>query len=270
MADEQPPPRQVVKRVVKKTVTRPTTRTGVPGPAIRYGRPVVSEETTDETTRTSVRTRAKLTAKVAKQSRAAEPRTDDPAPTRRITLPRPSVRRPSAPSLSDVKQSAGIASQRLVSAFRRLIALVTDAFWFVIDTVRSWRLPHIDAVPAALATGVIVGLLSVALGRGALEMFEWLRGVASGGGTWGSLTFVVVAFIAFVVGELLLTGFGVANPRLTSFLGVALTIVLILAVFLEESDTRMAVIVIPAVAATAFTIGHWLMAAAESGAESEE
>jgi len=270
MADEQPPAKQVVKRVVKKkaatTPTRPTQRDS-DEPTIRYGRKVA--QTTDEPTvaKPSIRTKAK-------KSKAPSETPATAKPERKIALPRPAIRKPSVPKItirtSGVKDKAGSVGDGFVAGFRRIIAAVTDAFWFVVDTVRSWRLPRLDPVPASLITGVIVGLTSVVLGLGALHLFSWLRGVASGGGTWGSLTFVVVAFIAFMAGELLLSGFGVANPRLTSFLGVALTIVVILGLFLEESDTRMAILIVPAIAATAFTIGHWLMAAAEASAESEE
>lgn len=263
MADEQPPAKQVVKRVVKKkaatTPTRPTQR-DTAAPTVRYGRQVTPSADEPAVKKPSVRTKIKRPKSPPDGSVADKP-------ARKIALPRPAIRKPSVPK---VKEKAGSVGEGFVNAFRRIIAAISDAFWFVVDTVRSWRLPRLDAVPASLATGVVVGLLSVVLGLGALELFSWLRGVASGGGTWGSLTFVVVAFIAFVAGELLLSGFGVANPRLTSFLGVALTIVVILGLFLEESDTRMAVVIVPAIAATAFTIGHWLMAAAEASAESEE
>lgn len=265
MADEQPPAKQVVKRVVKKkaatTPTRPTQR-DTAAPTVRYGRKVTPSIDEPAVKKPAVRTRITKPRTKSGADASAEEK-----PARKIALPRPAIRRPSA---SGVKERLGSVGGGFVAAFRRIIAAVSDAFWFVVDTVRSWRLPRLDAVPASLITGVVVGLLSVVLGLGALELFSWLRGVASGGGTWGSLTFVVVAFIAFVAGELLLSGFGVANPRLTSFLGVALTIVVILGLFLEESDTRMAVVIVPAIAATAFTIGHWLMAAAEASAESEE
>ena len=292
MADEQRPAKPVVKRVVKKPTAAPRSETAKP--KVRYGRPV-------DRTPAPVAKAAPKTPKAPKSPKApkravtdtvvidqdVETTTEialdaDPAesapqakmPKRGANLRRPSLPKPALPKpslkIGNPKERVGSIGSGFVAVFRKIIAVITDAFWYVVDTVRMWRLPRIDAVPASLITGVVVGLLAVGLGVGALHLFTWLRGVASGGGTWGSLTFVVVGFVAFLVGELLLQGFGVANPRLTSFLGVAITVVLILAVFLEESDTRMAFLVVPAVAATAYTIGHWLMAAAEAGAAAED
>lgn len=288
MADEQRPAKPVVKRVVKKATAAPRSETAKP--KVRYGRPVdrtpapVAKAAPKPPKRTVTDTvvidqDVETTTEIALDADPVEsaPQAKKPkrgANLRRPSLPKPALPKPSLPKpslkIGNPKERVGSIGSGFVAVFRKIIAVITDAFWYVVDTVRMWRLPRIDAVPASLITGVVVGLLAVGLGVGALHLFTWLRGVASGGGTWGSLTFVVVGFVAFLVGELLLQGFGVANPRLTSFLGVAITVVLILAVFLEESDTRMAFLVVPAVAATAYTIGHWLMAAAEAGAAAED
>lgn len=295
MADEERPAKPVVKRVVrKKTATSAEPPTAEP--TIRYGRPVnrapaakvaskpaPKQKPEPRPSASSISDTVVIDHDNEETTEVVLPDLDDvgsehSAPAakskKRVSLPRPSLPRPSLskPSLKlpNPKERASSIGSGFVAVFRKIIAVVSDAFWYVIDTVRMWRLPRIDPVPASLITGVVVGLLAVGLGVGALHLFTWLRGVASGGGTWGSLTFVVVGFIAFLVGELLLQGFGVQSPRLTSFLGVAITIVLMLAVFLEESDTRMAFLVVPAVAASAYTFGHWLMAAAEAGAPNEE
>lgn len=251
MSDEQRPAKKVVKRVVKKAPADPAK------PTMRYGRPVAPPT-------------AKVAAKPAKTAVKERPTDRDDSGSRpRPGLPRPSLKKPTLPQV-DLSGSLGSTRERMsglgqgaVSVWRRIIAAITDAFWWVVDTVRSWRLPQIDAVPASLTTGVVVGLIAVGLGVGALELFSWLRGVASGGGTWGSLTFVFVGFIAFAIGERLLAGFGVPSPRLTSLLGVIITVVVMLGVYLEESDSAMAFLLVPTIAATAYTVGHWLMAAAE-------
>lgn len=250
MAEDKPASKPVVRRVVKKATASPT-------PTVRYGRPVAPKG-------------------------SPTPRVDAPRPVREprdvsadvITEERPDPvvqkaprRRPSLPRMPGV---AKVRKPAVGAGFRRAGLAISDTFWNGVDAVRSWRLPHLAGVPASLSTGVIVGLVSVGLGVGALQLFSWLRGVASGGGTWGSLTFVVVAFIAFVIGELLLTGFGTPSPRLTSFLGVVLTIVVMLVVYIDQSDTRWALLIIPSVAATSFTVAHWLMVAANQSAESEE
>jgi len=261
MADEQTP-----KRVVKRVVKKPSASPSAPRPTVRYGRPVAPSQPSPDAKPAVARTprkkrpKSKSAAPVAADSQGATLVDEQPAAPSQVQKP---ARRPT-------RERLGSAGSGIAGGFGRLRDAVTGAFWWAADGVRGWRLPRWDAVPAALATGVVTGLVSVLLGLGALQLFTWLRGVASGGGTWGSLTFVVVGFMAFVVGELLLSGFGVASPRLTSFLGVVITIVAILGLFLDESDTRMALLVVPAVAATAFTLAHWLMSAAEAGAESEE
>jgi|GEM_PF-5699618 len=259
MADEQTP-----KRVVKRVVKKPASSSSAPQPTVRYGRPVVPPRTTPAAKPTVARA-----AKKKRPGKPAPPVDTDPGTTLLDEQPvaQPRVEKPARRA---ARERLGDAGAGIAGGFGRVRDAVAAAFWWIVDGVRSWRLPRWDAVPASLATGVITGLVSVLLGLGALQLFTWLRGVASGGGTWGSLTFVVVGFMAFVVGELLLSGFRVPSPRLTSFLGVVITIVAILGLFLDESDTRMALLVVPAVAATAFTLAHWLMSAAEAGAESEE
>ncbi len=266
MADD-PSAKRVVKRVVKRVETS-SSPTKDPAPTVRYGRPVAPAA------RAETPARRRRPAPVADQPAPSgvpdEPGTVLAEP---IAAPRRSpVRRPSVPrvDLGSARQRLGSAGTGVAGAGQRAGTAVANAFWWVVDGVRGWRLPRLDAVPAALLTGAFTGLVSVLLGLGALQVFSWLRGVASGGGTWGSLTFVVVAFVAFVLGELLLSAFGTPSPRLTSFLGVVVTIVVILGVYLDEADTRLALLLVPAIAATSFTIAHWLMAAAESAADAPE
>ena len=90
-----------------------------------------------------------------------------------------------------------------------------------------------------------------------------MRGVSSGGGRWGSLTFVVVTFVAFALGELLLTAFGSSQARLTSFLGAVLTIVAILGLFLGLADTQWALIIVPTLGAISYAIANGLLNLAE-------
>lgn len=74
----------------------------------------------------------------------------------------------------------------------------------------------------------------------------------------------MVAFIAFVLGELLLSAFGVAQARLMSFLGVVLTIVAMLVLFLGLADTVWAIVIVPSVAVISYVIAHWLLQIAEN------
>ena len=249
MVDEQNPPpksgaggaptaKKVVKRVVKKTVVRPSSPPAAK--TIRYGRPVSTTST-------------KPRAKVASRSGAK------PAGS---TKARPRVK-VGAAGKALTSRSAGVASGvagAVGSAGRATGTFVSDRFRALV----AWRIPHIDPRPAALITGVLVGLVAVGLGLVALEVFSDVRGVSSGGGRWGSLTFVVVTFIAIVLGDLLLTAFGTARAGLISFLAVVLTIVAILGLFLELADDRRALVLVPVLGAVTYLVSHWLITLADS------
>ena len=246
MADDNPPtPKKVVKRVVKKAVATPTPKQ--PAPQVRYGRPVTT---------------------------AARPKAKAAAPTKSASKPaRPKIARPKIAVASKVKgaqkavttrgsSAASGAAGAVKSAAGRVGSAVGNGF----RAVRAWRVPQWSPLPASVFTGAVVGLISVGLGLASKSLFNELRGVSGGGGRWGSLTFVVVAFIAFVLGELLLSAFGVAQARLTSFLGVVLTIVAMLGLFLGLSDTAWALLVVPAVAAASYVLASRLLELAESNA----
>jgi hypothetical protein len=242
--EEQPPAKKVVKRVVKKTVTRPA----APAPTVRYGRPVQPGAT-------------KPQAKVA-----SRPGGSSPTGTTKTRPPRPRVevgakvgRAGRALTSRGSSVTSGLAG-RVGSAGRSTGSFATDRFRALV----AWRIPHIDLRIASVVTGVLVGLASVGLGVAALAIFSDVRGVSSGGGRWGSLTFVLVAFVAFILGDLLLSAFGSTRPGLTSFLGVVLTIVAILGVFLDLADSQWALVLIPALGALAFLVANGLLALADN------
>jgi len=239
MVDEQQPPaKKVVKRVVKKTVARPSS----PPEAkpIRYGRPVAT-------------TRTKPQAKVASRPSAKPAAQPKARPRVNVGAAGKALGSRSADAASRVTGVAGSAARSTGT--------------FVADRVRdvlAWRVPHIDSRLASAITGLVVGLVSVGLGLVALEVFNDVRGVASGGKQWGSLTFVVVTFVAIIIGDLLLTAFGTARAGLISFLGVVLAIVAILGVFLEMADDNRALVLVPTLGAVTYLISHWLISVAES------
>lgn len=250
MADQQEPAKRVVKRVVKKTVTRPNAPPQPPAPTMRYGRPVA----------TAGRPRTG-----APQARAASRPTGRPVAK---TAPRPKVSR-----------------QRPVIKFRARTAGARDltgrAWWAAADTathatratgrvlsarartVAAWRLPHVHPVLATVITGAVVGLVAVALSAAALAIFESVRGVSSGGGLWGGLTFVAVATITLFLGESMLRGFGAHAPRLTSFLAVMLAIAAMLGLLLGVLEGALAIALVPLLSAAAYVIAHWLIEVAE-------
>lgn len=246
MVDEQQPPRKVVKRVVKKTVARPAS-SAPPAPTVRYGRPVSSSSSRPQ-------------AKVASRPATKAPGTTTTRPARpRVEVGAKVGKAGRALSTRGSSVASGVGS-RVGSAGRATGTFTADRFRAVI----AWRIPHIDLRIGSIITGVLVGLVSVGLGLAALAIFSDVRGVSSGGGRWGSLTFVVVAFIAFILGDLLLSAFGSTQAGLTSFLGVVLTIVAILGLFLEVADTGWALVLIPALGAVTYLAAHWLLALAES------
>lgn len=235
MVDEQEPPKRVVKRVVKKTVVRPRAPSEAP-PTVRYGRPVA----------TATKPKAKVSP--ARPGKA-------PAPERQRV---------------DFSARLGTAGHR-----------IADAWWVVADTVREgsgatrrataararavagWRLPHLNLHLAALITGAAVGLTAVGLGAASLQLFNATRNVSTGGGFWGGLTVIVIGVLCACLGSLLLAGFGSPTARLTSILGVIVTAVAIMGLFLDQSQTNAAVLLIPALAATSYVLAHWLLTLAE-------
>lgn len=128
--------------------------------------------------------------------------------------------------------------------------------------VRALPLPRLEETAVSAVVGAGIGLLTVAIAAALLMSFSVLRGVASGGGSWGSLLIVVVAFIAFALGEYFLAKFGVRQPRATSFLGLALIAIAIMAVFIGPIHSWWAWLIVPGLGAAAFALAHRLVAAA--------
>jgi hypothetical protein len=238
MADDSKPAKKVVKRVVKKAVGTPAPKSEEP--QVRYGRPVT----------TAPRPKAKVAAAPTKASKQARPKI---GVANKVKGAQKAVTSKGSNAASGVAGAVRSASSRAADA-------VSDAFF----SLRTWRMPHWSPLPASIFTGVVVGLISVGLGLASKSLFNELRGVSAGGGRWGSLTFVVVAFVAFVLGELLLSGFGIAQARLTSFLGVVLTIVAMLGLFLGLADTVWAALIVPVVAVISYALAHWLLQIAEN------
>ncbi|MEO6606470.1 MAG: hypothetical protein ABIN55_12765 [Aeromicrobium sp.] len=251
MADDRTPAKKVVKRVVKKSVATPAKPTTLAkpkdedaAPQLRYGRQVTTAPKAGAT--------ASATKTVAKPSRAPRPKI---AVASKVKGAQKAVTSRGSSAASGVAGAVRSGSARVGET-------ISDRFF----ALHTWRMPHWDPMAASIFTGAVVGLVAVGFGLLSKIVFNDLRGVSSGGGRWGSLTFVVVAFIAFVLGELLLTGFGVAQARLTSFLGVVLTIVAMLGLFLGLADTVWGLVIVPAVAVVSYVLSRWLLDLAETNA----
>ncbi|MCW2749915.1 MAG: hypothetical protein JWR83_1025 [Aeromicrobium sp.] len=244
MADEQRPAKRVVKRVVKKTVARPV-EASEPEPRVRYGRPV---------TGTTARPKAKAAAPPAAAKAATRPSRPKLELADKVKGVQKVITTRGSSAASGVAGVAGSAARGVGSRIARGGR-----------AIRDWRIPHWDPLPASMFTGAVAGAVAVGLGLAALDIFKQVRGVSSGGGTWGSLTFVVVTFIAFVVGELLLSAFGSTQARLTSFLGIVLAITAILGLFLGLADTGWALLLVPVLGAITYAISYGLLNIAEGG-----
>ncbi|MBD8607036.1 hypothetical protein IFT73_09235 [Aeromicrobium sp. CFBP 8757] len=253
------PAKRVVKRVVKKTVVRPSASSPAPAdpapkPAVRYGRPVATASRPSQGTASPATRTTTAKAKVA-------------APTTRPTAPK--IKR-QAPSI-DVRAKVAGARDVAGRAWWAVADTTTDAARATgrftaarARTVAAWRLPHLNPYLAAVVTGAVVGLLAVLLGAATLSLFSAVRGVSSGGGLWGGLAFTAVAIVCVFAGEALLRGFGTQAARLTSVLAVILTIIAMLGLFLDLVDGTLGLVLLPLIGVAAYALAHWLLDLAEN------
>lgn len=172
----------------------------------------------------------------------------------------PSIGMPSLPSLPHPDIGGGLSRARHAVTDR-----VEDAFFAVIDSIADgwhWlihlRLPHLSPLRGSAITGTLVGLLSVLFGWGFYLLFSATRGTSAGGG-WGFLAIVFVAFVAFIAGELLLSGFGVPLARVISILSILLALLVVLVFFVKLVAGLWAWLIIPAVTSLAFVASSVLM-----------
>jgi hypothetical protein len=217
MVDERRPTKKVVKKVVKKTVVvrpAPTGSTKVRPAAPKAGTPL-----------------AKLRAK------ASRPSIRIPSPPRRPGAGLAARARLAGSRVGDRGRDASFAAKRRVRS---------SLGW-----LRDLRLPRLSPMRAAAITGLLAGLLAVALGYLSYELFSATRGTTAGG-AWGAIVLVVVAFVTFAAGELLLGGFGVDHGRFISAMSIMLVLVFILTFFLELAAGPAAWILIPVLGMIAF------------------
>lgn len=227
MVDEPRPTKKVVKKVVKKTVVRPS-RPGTT--ALRQ--PTSPHSATDSRM-------AKLKAKASTR------------PTIRIPSP---PRRPGA----GLGGRARLATSRVLDRGRDASFAAGRSVQGGVRRARDVRLPYLPPLRAAAITGIVVGLLAVVLGYLSYELFSATRGTSAGGG-WGALVLVVVAFATFAVGELMLGGFGVDHGRVISFMAIMLVLVFVLTFFLDLAAGRGAWILIPVLGMVSFVLSCKVM-----------
>ncbi|WP_040320268.1 hypothetical protein [Aeromicrobium marinum] len=214
MSDPVQPPKKVVRRVVRKTVVRPGPGTPVP-PA---GTP----------------RRAGPGAPTALADRPA-------APTKRP--PRPALRDRLADGTDRVRDPAG----RVAEAVRGGWYWVVDSAAIAGERILQARLPVWPESRAAAVSGLVAGLIAVAVGGGVLEFFSSTRGVSTGG-AWGVLAFLAIAVLCIGTAEALLRGFAHPSARLVAFLGTSVAIVVVLMFFIDVGNHPWAAVIIPVVA----------------------
>ena len=224
MVEERRPTKKVVKRVVRKTVVvRPSqpgsTQVQQAPPPPKVGSPL-----------------GRIKAKAATRTR----------PSFRIPSP---PRRPGAGLASGVRQMGSRIGERGRDVSYAAKARVRSGLRWLGDL----RLPLLSPMRAAAITGLVVGLLAVILGLLSYQLFSATRGTSAGGG-WGALVLVVVAFVTFAVGEILLGGFGVAHGRFISAMSVMLVLVLVLTFFLELAAGRAAWVLFPVLGVATFVL----------------
>lgn len=119
----------------------------------------------------------------------------------------------------------------------------------------------LSGVPAAAATGVVVGGLAVLLAWLATSTCDVVRGTPSCGGGPGLLILATVLVLLAYAGSLLLRVFGVPDAGSTSILAVGILTVLVLVFLLGSIDEWWMVIAIPVAAVLAFCASWWVTSA---------
>jgi hypothetical protein len=116
--------------------------------------------------------------------------------------------------------------------------------------------PALAALPAALLTGAVVGLLGSGLVWLALRGCSSVRGTSSCGNP-GFLLVLAIFVVMVVAGRALLGLLRVPDAGSTAFLAVALVAVLCL-LFVDRLDSTLGVAVMVAVGVLAFGLAQWV------------
>jgi hypothetical protein len=127
-------------------------------------------------------------------------------------------------------------------------------------------LPTLRRFPAPLAaafTGLVCGGLVTGLVWSGERGCDATRGQPSCGG-YGLGMLLVIVVVCFVVGVLLLKVFGVAEPGVTTFFGLALPMLLILGLLLDHVFDHSMAIAFPLIVAVGFVLSTYLARALEA------
>lgn len=118
-----------------------------------------------------------------------------------------------------------------------------------------------SAATAAAVTGLVVGVLGVALSWLAGTACDMARGTSSCGGTVGLPLLLAALAVMAYAGAALLRGLRVAEPGSTSLLATGVLAVLVMVFLLGSLDEAWAAVAVPVLAVLAYTGSWWLTAA---------
>ena len=127
----------------------------------------------------------------------------------------------------------------------------------VAPTRRTPRLPALAASTASVAVGAVVGLLGCALTLVGLKTCELITGADSCGGP-GLLLLIVIVVLMVLAGAALLRLFTVEDATNLSFLGVGITVAVVLMFLLDYLYEPWMFLVMPVLTALAFLLARWI------------
>ena len=255
VTEDEERPKKAVRRVVKKTVVRPTAPSsrGSSAPSSRGDRSPVAKAAVP-TRRTTTAGSAAAGGTTSTVERAPKPgRVPEP-----VRVPRPV--RDRGPSL---RERAGTAARGAAGGVRSGASRVGRGLQSGGRRVLDARLPHWPGPVGAAVAGLVAALVGTLLGAAVLELFSWALGVRAGG-IWGIPAFILVMVAVWWAGSLLLGGLGHPSARLVSFLGVVIGLIVLLIALPSAAETAWAFVIVPVLGAASFAASQALVHVAQT------
>jgi len=119
------------------------------------------------------------------------------------------------------------------------------------------REPWLGGMPAAVLTGLFIGVLIVAATAGSLHLCTAVKGTSSCGGP-GFFLLVAILVVAVLIGAAMLRAAAVPEPGSTSFLAVGLLSVIALLFLVGSIFEWWMIIVIPLASVATFLLSYWV------------
>jgi hypothetical protein len=119
------------------------------------------------------------------------------------------------------------------------------------------REPWLGGMPAAVLTGLFIGVLIVAATAGALHLCTAVKGTSSCGNP-GFFLLVAILVVAVLIGSAMLRAAAVPEPGSTSFLAVGLLSVIALLFLVGSIFEWWMIIVIPLASVATFLLSYWV------------